>query len=641
MSSSSEYGVSDATTQASDKRRWLIRRFGDDLVRLRTPAQCTADSLAWFVGLVFAQWARFDFDFADSASYTFSDLATVGLLAAVLSAVIGLALGLYRNRWRYGTLDELGHVVLSVVAVTAVLVVLRVVVNANLVPRSTPLGGASAAIILMVAIRYGWRTFTDFRLRPDGSRATPVLVIGAGEGGEQILTAMLRNPDSPYFPVGILDDDPAKRRLSIRGVRVLGATTDLVRVAKDHDVDTVIVAIPTASAVFLRRIADVAVRADLVVCKVPGVEDLLDGSVDLASIQPITEADLLGRTQVDTDLEAIAGYLTGRRVLVTGAGGSIGSELCRQISGFAPAELIMVDRDESALHAVQLSITGRALLDDESLVVADIRDRECMLELFDARRPEVVFHAAALKHVTLLERFPAEALKTNVVGTQNVLDAASAAGVQRFVNVSTDKAADPSSVLGYTKRIAERLTAAVAHVGGRDESVSYLSVRFGNVLGSRGSVLTAFRAQIAAGGPVTVTDRDATRFFMTVEEAVELLIQAGAMAAAGEAMVLDMGEPVRIDDVARRLVAEAAAAPGRPERVAITYTGLRPGEKLHEVLFGADEAPEPSSHPLISRVDVPELSFDDVASAAMGAGDTELRRVLASMAGASAVGTAD
>jgi FlaA1/EpsC-like NDP-sugar epimerase len=336
---------------------------------------------------------------------------------------------------------------------------------------------------------------------------------------------------------------------------------------------------------------------------VPSVSELLGGRVRLTDIRPVTDADLLGRGQVDLDLPSIAGYLTGKRVLVTGAGGSIGSELCRQIHSFSPAELLLLDRDESALHALQLSLNGHASLDSEEVLLVDIRDRERVFEVFSARRPQVVFHAAALKHVTALQAHPAEAVKTNVWGTLHVLEAAAASNVERFVNVSTDKAADPVNVLGYTKRLAERLTAAV----GQDAHGTYLSVRFGNVLGSRGSVLTVFRNQVEAGKPITVTHPEATRYFMTVEEACQLVVQAGAVGSTGEALVLDMGEPVCIADVARRLAKEAGG-------LEVVFTGLRPGEKLHEDLLGSDEDDLRPHHPLISHVPVPAVDPEAVRS---------------------------
>src|SRR5690606_22033025 len=320
----------------------------------------------------------------------------------------------------------------------------------------------------------------------------------------------------------------------------------------------------------------------------------------------INVADLLGRTKVDTDVSAVAGYLTGKRVLITGAGGSIGSELARQIHRLGCSELMLLDRDESALHAVQLSLHGRALLDTDEVILADIRDTSAVQRIFIERQPDVVFHAAALKHLPMLEQYPLEALKTNVHGTLNVLEAAAAAGVSYFVNISTDKAADPTSVLGLSKRVAERLTADVAR---RADTGTYLSVRFGNVLGSRGSVLTAFATQIAAGGPVTVTHPEVTRYFMTVEEAVELVIRAAAIGSDGEALILDMGQPVRIVEIAERLIAQS----GRD--IEIVFTGLREGEKMHEVLVGTTERREPTAFSRISRVPVLPLDGDLVRGA--------------------------
>jgi FlaA1/EpsC-like NDP-sugar epimerase len=323
-------------------------------------------------------------------------------------------------------------------------------------------------------------------------------------------------------------------------------------------------------------------------------------AVRVADISDVQVTDLLGRRQVDTDLDTVAGYLTGKRVLVTGAGGSIGSELCRQIHRYAPAELMMLDRDESALHAVQLSLDRRARLDSPSVILADLRDAATIQTIFEVRRPQVVFHAAALKHLSLLERFPGEAVRTNIWGTLNVLEAATE--VERFVNISTDKAANPCSVLGFSKRIAERLTAQRAATSG----AAFLSVRFGNVLGSRGSVLTTFCAQIAAGGPMVVTHPEVTRYLMTIQEAVQLVIQGAAIGRGGEALILQMGKPVRIAEVARRL-AQLKDVP-----VDIEYSALRPGEKLHEELFGADELDLRPLHPLISHVRVPPLDPQDV-----------------------------
>ncbi len=590
----------------------LFARVGRILERYRLPIQLAVDLMAWAIGLYLAMVLRFE-SFTPSGWNRF-DLG--GLLAAVAAAaavqtVSGLALGLYLGRWRFGTLDEVSHLVASVAITVGGVALINQLSDPLLVPSSVPLAGGLLALASMAGVRYGWRLVLERSMRPRGDGARRVLIYGAGEGGMQTITAMLRNPRSPYLPVAILDDDPAKRNLRVMGLRVIGGRSVLATAATRHDADTVVIAIPGANSELLRELCDEAAAANLQILVLPPITELFGGAIGVGDIRPLTDADLLGRHVIDTDVPAIAGYLTGRRVLVTGAGGSIGSELCHQLVRFAPAELVMLDRDESALHSLQLRLEGRAMLDDRNLVVADVRDAERMEQVFAEHRPEVVFHAAALKHLPLLEMHPGEAVKTNVWGTQHVLHAASRYGVDRFVNISTDKAADPISVLGYSKRIAEKLTAGTAG----STSGTYLSVRFGNVLGSRGSVLTAFHAQIEAGGPVTVTDAEVTRYFMTVQEAVQLVIQAGAVGRDGEALVLDMGEPVRIADVARRLAAEA------PRPVEIVYTGLRPGEKLHEVLLGSDEADDRPAHPLISHVPVPPLHVGQLATFAAHDGD--------------------
>jgi FlaA1/EpsC-like NDP-sugar epimerase len=380
-------------------------------------------------------------------------------------------------------------------------------------------------------------------------------------------------------------------------VSVLGDRSALAQAAAKTGATVLVIAIARASGTAVRDLTAEAERCGLVPKVIPTIAELLSGVARIEGVRDPRISDLLGRRPVQTDVASVAGQFEGKRVLVTGAGGSIGSELCRQLHRFEPAELIMLDRDESALHAVQLALHGRALLDSDGSVLADIRDSRRVRQVFDQFRPQIVFHAAALKHLPLLERYPAEALKTNVWGTCTVLEAAAASGVESFVNISTDKAADPVSVLGYSKRAAERLT---AHMAGQAAG-TYLSVRFGNVLGSRGSVLTALSAQVAAGGPVTVTHPEVTRYFMTADEAVQLVLQAAVIGRDGEVLVLDMGEQIRIADMARRLVATV------PGQVDIVYTGLRPGEKLTEDLLGQDEKDERPYHPLIRHVPVAPL----------------------------------
>ena len=565
--------------------------------RARLWSQRLIDGGAWGAGLFLAGWARFDFSLATGHLRA---LSVAFLAACALQAVIGFQLYVYRGRYAFGSFDEIRAVSATVGGTALVLTIGDLVLLERPIPISTPLVGGVIALLLMFAARYVRRAQRERMLRPRAD-ALPVLVFGAGEAGVRLVRTMLRDPQSAYLPVGLIDDDPAKRHLRISGVPVVGDRTQLVQAAGDLEVAAVIIAIRGASSSLVREVQDSAKQVGAE-CKIlPSISEVLDHRVELADVRDVQVTDLLGRHQVETDIASIAGYITGRRVLVTGAGGSIGSELCRQLHRLSPGELIMLDRDESALHAVQLSIHGRALLDGSDLVLADIRDGEHLRQIFTDRRPEVVFHAAALKHLSLLEQFPGEAVKSNVWGTQTVLEAAAAAGVAKFVNISTDKAADPTSVLGYSKRIAERLT---AHVAQRAPG-AFVSVRFGNVLGSRGSVLTAFAAQIEAGGPLTVTHPDVTRYFMTVPEAVQLVIQAAAIGGPGEALVLEMGEPVRISDVAKQM----AAGSGRD--VQIVYTGLRPGEKLHEDLFGTGEDGKRSLHPLISHVTVPPLDPDE------------------------------
>jgi FlaA1/EpsC-like NDP-sugar epimerase len=455
--------------------------------------------------------------------------------------------------------------------------------------------GGLAGVFLMAANRYVWRLIRQQLRRPTEETATKILVYGAGEGGIQIVNTLLRNPSSPYLPVGFIDDNSDVHRLSISGVPVIGGRSSLSEAQQKTGAKTLLIAIPSADSALISEISSSAQSLGMSVKIVPPVQNLFERPLDTGDIRDLTDEDLLGRRKIHTDLQQISEYLVNRRVLVTGAGGSIGSELCRQLVRFNPAELIMLDRDESALHEVQLSIHGRALLDTPQTVLADLRDAATMNHIFETRRPEVVFHAAALKHLPLLERYPGEAYKTNVLGTATLLNAAQKNDVKVFVNISTDKAANPISILGYSKRIAERIT---ANFGVTSAQGKYISVRFGNVLGSRGSVLLSFRDQIEKGGPVTVTHKGVTRYFMTISEAVQLVIQAGAIGNSGEVLVLDMGKPVSIYDVATRLVSNSQ------KPVSIEIVGLRAGEKVHEELFGDGEVDTRPKHPLISHVPV-------------------------------------
>lgn len=462
-------------------------------------------------------------------------------------------------------------------------------------------------LITMFSVRYVGRSLLDTaRRRAHPASGQPVLVFGAGDAGEAVVKALLYSPESTWTPVALLDDDPAKARLRLHGVPVVGNHRHIAEAAFRFGAKGLVIAMPSAPPSVVADAARRGTEARLRVKLLPSSARLIDGDAKLPQLRDIQLEDFLGRPRVRTDVESICDYITAKRVLVTGAGGSIGSELCRAISRFDPSELLMLDRDESALHSLQLRLEGRALCNSGSLILANVRDAERIREVFELARPDVVFHAAALKHLSVLETHATEAFKTNVIGTLNVLRCASEVGVLHLVNVSTDKAADPTSVLGASKRIAERLTAGIG--ANNDTAHTFLSVRFGNVLGSRGSVVPTFRHQICQGGPITITHPDVERFFMTVEEAVELMLQAGALGKNGQVLVLDMGEPVRIIDLAKQLSAQL-----RPDDdVPIVITGLSPGEKLSEVLVSAEDSPPTRVHPAILAVTVPPLEASEL-----------------------------
>lgn len=518
-------------------------------------------------------------DTGSGAAVTTGIVLLLGLVAVLAQLGLGAALGLYRHRDAVGSPAELRT--LGLVAAG----VLLLLIGTGLLARPVQPGPLAVlvviawllALLLMILARQALRAMVDRERRPrDGER---VVVLGAGVIGTSLTQQMLRDPRSPYLPVALVDDDPAKRHLRTAGVSVRGTTDQLCTVIRKTGAAGVIVAIDDARPQLLTSLTARLEGTGVWLRRVPSVTEMLGRTPEVGAIRDLDVADLIGRSVSRPDLSAASSLISGRRILVTGAGGSIGSELCRQIHALGPAALLMLDRDESALHALSMSLSGRALLDSPEFVLADIRDPAALDAVFAAHRPEIVFHAAALKHLPMLERHPAEAWKTNVHGTRNVLEAALAHGVGRFVNVSTDKAARPTSMLGRSKRIAEGLTAQAAEHSGRD----YVNVRFGNVIGSRGSAIPAFAEQIRAGGPVTVTHPDVTRYFMTIPEACELVLFALTVGHGGETLVLEMGEPVRIVDVVERMMTLS----GR--HCPITFTGLRPGEKLTEELFTPDE----------------------------------------------------
>jgi len=556
------------------------------------------DSAVWAVvifGLLVVRYEGFDAFRGNNASLR---VFMAFLVAILVSSSFSFFLIARNGRPLAGSFEDAKRLARCNLWAGLVLLVINGFMSPHLVPNSIVISSIAVATLLSLGVRGVVRRHRERSTQKSSAGAQRAIIFGAGGGGIQLVTSLLRDGSSPYLPVAVLDDDTVKSNLTIRGVRVVGGRGSIRTAAEQFRASVLMIAVPSAPSSLVREIADIATDAGLRVLVLPSISEILGGTVGADDVRPVSLLDLLGRQTVEIDLAAAAELLCGRRVLVTGAGGSIGSEIARHVNRLGPAELILLDRDESVLHALQLELEGRALLDSRNLVVADIRDRERIFQVFEEHRPDVVFHAAALKHLPLLEMHPTEAFKTNVKGSQNVLDAAVAVEVGHFVNISTDKAANPTSALGASKRLVEGLTAAIAAQG----AGTYLSVRFGNVLGSRGTVLDSFAAQVKAGGPLTVTDPEVTRFFMAVSEAVELVLQAAAIGSNGEVLVLDMGEPVKILDVARQLAAQSS----RP--IEIVFTGLRPGEKMHEDLFDSEEVARTGPHAMILHVDVPKLS---------------------------------
>lgn len=565
------------------------------------------DGLAWVLALAVLTVARYDL--------TVNPVNRPGLAIAIAIAVAGQLVGfaVMRRRYRYASTDEMAALAMLAGLITAALVVSSALTEPRLVPLSVALAAPASALLVMVGARW---VFVRVRQSLHAPRpyVRNALILGAGAGGARAIAMMLGDVHSTLRPVGILDDDPGKQHLRISGLRVLGTIEELDAAAERSRAEVAVFAMPSATADQVTRAAELTARAGLVLKVLPSSAEMLspapgarqNGQIRMSTsaLRSLSLEDLLGRRAIDTDIDSISGYLEGRSVLVTGAGGSIGSQLCREIARYSPARLVMTDRDESALHAVQLSIDGQAMLDSEDLVLGDLRAPGFIDRLIASVRPDIVFHAAALKHLTLTERFPEEAFLTNVAGTTALLRACAQQRVERFVHISTDKAADPESVLGYTKRIAERLTATVGQA--LPASSRYISVRFGNVLGSRGSALTAFAAQLDADLPLTITSPGMTRYFMSAHEACELVLQAGAIGRSGEVLVLDMGEPHNVEQLARRF----AALQGYPDPE-VVYTRPRPGEKLVETRLGRLETDHRPGHPLITHVTAPpvERSF--------------------------------
>jgi len=528
----------------------------------------------------------------------------VYLRAVVVLTLIGIPLkaavigwfGLNRQAWRRAGVDDLLSIILGIAVFTFVQVALLHLVRVFIpVPRSVPFIEGLLAVLLLGGTRLAlrlWHEQAGQRAASKGGHTRRVLIVGAGEAGLMVVKEMRRHPKSGLVPVGFLDDDAGKARQRINGLAVLGGIDDLPTVAEAHHIDEILIAMPSQPGSVIRQIVTLAREGGYAHRTLPALHDLVSGRVAISMLREVDVEDLLRRDPVRLDAEPIAGYVRGRIVLVTGAGGSIGSEIVRQVAAFGPAHVVLLGRGENSVFEIDRELAQLYPGLRRTAVICDVRDAATLAQVFAQHRPEVVFHAAAHKHVPLMESNPAQAVLNNVAGTRNLVRLALEHGVERFVNVSTDKAVNPTSVMGASKRVAEMVVSDASRRC--REGCAFVSVRFGNVLGSRGSVIPIFKEQIRRGEPITVTHPDMVRYFMTIPEASQLVLQAAALAENGRVYVLDMGEPVRIVDLARDLILLSGLKPDQD--IPILFSGVRPGEKLFEELLMAEEGTDASVH---------------------------------------------
>ncbi len=538
--------------------------------------------------------ARFDFSYTLLRESMFLDaLLRYAPWFTVLTVLIFIPFKLYSSLWEFASVDELLHILLAAMAV-AVLQFAAIVLNLVDLPLSFPILNAMFLAVLTVLFRFSYRMARSIaRRRSRRGVQARTMLIGAGSAGMQTLREFETSENSKNHVVCIIDDDPQKTGRYLNNVKIVGTRCDIAKAAQDYRVEEIVFAIPAAPTQQRKQILKLCQETGCKLKILPGISQLANGEVKVQKIRDVDVLDLLGRDSVQVDLSQIAEYLSGKTVLVTGGGGSIGSELCRQIAGHRPKRLVIFDIYENNAYDIQQELRRTHPGLELITLIGSVRDTERVNMLFETYRPEIVFHAAAHKHVPLMEDSPNEAIKNNVFGTYHVARAADRYGTKTFVLISTDKAVNPTNVMGASKRICEMIVQTMAN----RSATKFVAVRFGNVLGSNGSVIPLFKRQIAEGGPVTVTHPDIIRYFMTIPEAVQLVLQAGAYANRGEIFVLDMGEPVRIDDLARNLIRLSGFTPD--EDIEIRYTGLRPGEKLFEEMLMDEEGLRETANKLI------------------------------------------
>lgn len=524
------------------------------------------------------------------------------IIAIIIKLSLLRVFGIYNFSWRYFGILDLAKLTVAVTVSTGMLSSILMIFRDSLyiggMPRSVLLIDFILTFSLMMGLRVSKRVYIEYisKRRKLEKGKLRILIIGAGEAGNSIVNEMIRNPKSPYIPIGFVDDDPGKQGLKIDGIKVLGNRDAIPEILKNNHIDEILIAIPSADSKEIRKILDRIRQAQWKkkIRVLPGILDLVDGKVGLKDIKEIRIEDLLSREPVSTDFQKISEFLNDKCILITGAGGSIGSEIVRTVLQFKPRKVVALDIDETELFYLINKLPKKEI--EVVPVIADIRDKAKLDMVFKKCNPSIVIHSAAYKHVPIIEEFPEEAIKTNVLGTKNLAELSIKSKVEKFVNISTDKAINPTSVMGASKRVCEEML----KVFNKLSSTKFISVRFGNVLGSRGSVIPIFEEQIKKGGPVTVTHPEMKRYFMATSEAVILVLQAAASGNGGEVFILDMGEPIKIVDLAREMIRLSGFEPDVD--IQIEFTGLRPGEKLFEELLGAEEGSEPTEHPKIYRV---------------------------------------
>ena len=496
--------------------------------------------------------------------------------------------GLYNRLWRYASINEL-LAICNAATASSVVIFAYMFFTDSILPRSVQLLSWLLTIGVIGASRLVLRMIRHMRQRND-KQCAKVIIIGAGDAGARIARELQQGYYKTKKLIGFIDDDLYKSKQRLFGVQVLGSRQDIKKIVSAQCIDEIIIAMPSAGGVILREIIAECKKTQCALKIVPSIFELIDGQVTVQQLRDVDVADLLGRDPVQLDVEEITGYLKGKRVLVTGAGGSIGSELCRQIAKMSPRSLTLLGKGENSIYEINSELRGKYKGLNIAPVIADVRDKERIDGIFADVRPQVVFHAAAHKHVPLMEYQPVEAVRNNIFGTKTVAEAAHRFGVEAFVMISTDKAVNPTSVMGATKRVSELVIQSIS----KQSDTKFTVVRFGNVLGSRGSVIPLFKKQIARGGPITITHPDMVRYFMTIPEAAQLVMEAGAIAKGGEIFVLDMGEPVKIVDMAKDLIELSGLVPDQD--IEIEFSGLRPGEKLYEELLTAEEGTTSTKH---------------------------------------------